>query len=68
MHRYEHVVDGKVVDVEYEDFLVKCYAFDEARDLLLAAGFTQVEGLKPYTLLPPDDSDEAWVFSCRRPG
>jgi hypothetical protein len=57
-----------VVDVEYEDFDVKCYAFEEARDLLLGAGFSDVKALKPYTAEPAGASDEAWVFSCKKPG
>jgi SAM-dependent methyltransferase len=66
LHRYEHVVDGKVAAVEYEDFQVKSYTFEEAYALLEGAGFVQIEAFKPYAQVPPDDTDEAWVFSCRR--
>jgi SAM-dependent methyltransferase len=67
VHRYEHVVGGRVVEVEYEDFDVKSYELEEARSLLQGAGFAAIQAYKPYTESAPDDHDEAWVFSCVRP-
>ncbi len=66
LHRYELVKNGQLLEVEYEDFRVRCYDKDEFAALLSAAGFSDIHALRPYEGCPADDSDEAFVFSARR--
>jgi SAM-dependent methyltransferase len=66
LHRYERVVEGRLVDTEFEDFDVKSYTWEEAHALLSRCGFVSVKAYKPYADAPPDEHDEAWIFSARR--
>jgi hypothetical protein len=66
MHRYELVKDGQLLASEYEDFRVRSYASAEFRALLERAGFRNIELFKPYERTPPDEGDDAIVFSCRK--
>jgi SAM-dependent methyltransferase len=66
VHRYELVKDGQLSATEYEDFRVRSYDCDEFRAWLVEAGFSDVRVLKPYADLPADDSDDAFVFECRK--
>ena len=66
LHRYELVKDGQVLAVEYDDFRVRSYEFEEFRSRLERAGFVDIEGLKPYARAPADEGDEAIVFVARK--
>lgn len=52
VHRYELVKDGRLLAAEYEDFELKLYELSELRQLMQAAGFTQIQMHTPYTLEP----------------
>lgn len=67
VHRYELVVDGRVVETEIEEFNLRAYEPQEFQALLLAAGFVDVKPLKAFEQRPPDAQDEGLVFECRRP-
>jgi SAM-dependent methyltransferase len=67
VHRYELVKDGQLLATELEDFRVRSYEQEEFRALLEQAGFADIRALKPYDDASADDSDDAIVFSCRRP-
>ena len=66
VHRYELVKDGQLLASEYEDFRVRSYASAEFRALLERAGFRNIELFKPYERTPPDETDDAAVFCCRK--
>lgn len=66
VHRYELIKDGQLLASEYEDFRVRSYGSAEFRDLLAQAGFQSIEQYRPYERAPPDDSDDAVVFCCRK--
>lgn len=66
VHRYELVKDGQLLASEYDDFQVRSYASAEFRGLLQAAGFSQIDELKPYAREPADDSDDAIVFCAAK--
>jgi hypothetical protein len=46
------VKDGRLLAEEYEDFELKLYELSELRQLMQAAGFTQIQMHTPYTLEP----------------
>lgn len=66
LHRYELVEGGKLLATQFEELRVRSYEPAEFGDLLEAAGFRQVEALKPYANEPIDASDDAVVFSARK--
>jgi SAM-dependent methyltransferase len=66
LHRYELLEGGKLVATELEELRVRSYVPEDFRSLLEAAGFVDIEALKPYERAPADDSDDAVVFSARR--
>jgi len=66
VHRYELVKDGQLLAQEYEDFRVRTHASAEFRELLEQVGFDRIEPFKPYERTPPDVTDEAVVFCCRK--
>ncbi len=66
VHRYELVKDGRLLEVEYDDFRVRSYESEEFRKLLERAGFVDIEELKPYERAPADASDEAIVFHAKK--
>lgn len=66
LHRYELVEDGKLIATHFEELRVRSYEPREFGNLLEAAGFRQIEALKPYSREPLDDSDDAIVFSARK--
>ncbi len=67
LHRYELVKDGQLLATQLEDFRVRSYAPQEFAQFLEGAGFTQIEALKPYERARADASDDAIVFSARKP-
>jgi len=66
LQRYELIQEGRLLEVEYEDFQVRSYEANELRRLLEQAGFQQIDVLAPYEARAADDSDEAFVFACRK--
>jgi hypothetical protein len=54
------------VATELEELRVRSYAPSDFRSLLQAAGFLDIEALKPYERVPADESDDAIVFSARK--
>jgi hypothetical protein len=66
LHRYELLEGGKLVATEFEELRVRSYAPEVFRSLLEAAGFRDIEALKPYERSPADESDDAVVFSARK--
>lgn len=66
LHRYERVVNGRIVETEVEEFNVKSYAWQEALDLLGAAGFAAIQAYAPYARRAPDEQSEAWIFAARK--
>src|SRR6187402_3463754 len=67
LHRYELVIDGRVVETEIEEFNLRAYEPQEFQVLLEAAGFVDVKPLKAFEQRTPDADDEGLVFECRRP-
>lgn len=66
VHRYELVRNGQLLETEFENFDLRYYEPPELRELLLEAGFVNVE--VPKFGSPADvDSDEEFVFECTRP-
>lgn len=66
LHRYELIQGGKLVATQLEELKVRSYAPQAFTGLLEAAGFRDIEALKPYERLAADDSDDAIVFSARK--
>jgi SAM-dependent methyltransferase len=66
LHRYELVEGGKLLATQFEELRVRSYEPAEFGNLLEAAGFKQIEALKPYANEPIDASDDAVVFSARK--
>jgi SAM-dependent methyltransferase len=66
LHRYELVVEGRLVQSEFEEFRVRCHAEGDLRRRLLSAGFARVEAMTPYARSPVLDSDEAIVFLAQK--
>jgi SAM-dependent methyltransferase len=66
VHRYDLVKDGQLLASEYEDFRVRSYASAEFHAGLVRAGFRNIEQFKPYERTPPDETDDAVVFCCRK--
>ncbi|MGC4067562.1 MAG: class I SAM-dependent methyltransferase [Polyangiaceae bacterium] len=66
IHRYELVVDGKLVTTEFEDFAVKHYELEAFAHLLEDAGFSSWQCIRPYGHEAPDEDDEGLVFECRK--
>jgi SAM-dependent methyltransferase len=67
IHRYELVVDGKLVETEFEDFDTRAYARDEMIGLLEEAGFRDVKMYRAYAFDEPRETDEDAVYECTRP-
>lgn len=67
VHRYELVLEGRVVETEMEEFNLRAYEAPEFQALLEAAGFVEVKPLKAFEQRPPDADDEGLVFECRKP-
>lgn len=67
LHRYELVIDGRVVETEMEEFNLRAYEPQEFQALLESAGFVDVKALKAFEQRAPDADDEGVVFECRRP-
>jgi SAM-dependent methyltransferase len=67
LHRYELVIDGRVVETEIEEFNLRAYEPQEFQALLEGAGFVDVKALKAFEQRAPDADDEGVVFECRRP-
>jgi SAM-dependent methyltransferase len=66
LHRYELIEGGRPMATEYRDFRVRSYGLEEFRSLLAAAGFIQIEALKPYARMPIEGDDDAIVFLARK--
>jgi SAM-dependent methyltransferase len=67
LHRYELVVEGRVVETEIEEFNLRYFQPSELQALVEAAGFVDVKALKTFEQQPPDSEDEGFVIECRRP-
>lgn len=67
IHRYELVIEGRVVETEIEEFNLRAYEPQEFQVLLEAAGFVDVKPLKAFEQRAPDADDEGLVFECQRP-
>ena len=67
LHRYELVIDGRVVETEMAEFNLRAYEPQEFQALLESAGFVEVKALKTFEQRAPDEDDEGMVFECRRP-
>jgi len=67
LHRYELVIDGRIVETEMEEFNLRAYEAQEFQVLLERAGFVDVKVLKAFEQRAPDPDDEGLVFECRRP-
>ncbi|MEO8903172.1 MAG: class I SAM-dependent methyltransferase [Polyangiaceae bacterium] len=67
VHRYELVIEGRVVETEMEEFNLRAYEQQEFQTLLESAGFVDVKALKAFEQRAPDTDDEGLVFECRRP-
>ena len=67
LHRYELVIDGRVVETEMEEFNLRAYEPREFQNLLESAGFVDVKALKTFEQRAPDADDEGLVFECRSP-
>jgi len=67
LHRYELVIDGRLVETEMEEFNLRAYQPHEFQALLESAGFVDVNALKTFEQRAPDAEDEGIVFECRRP-
>lgn len=66
LHRYELVQDGQLLATQFEELKVRSYRPEEFRNLLEAAGFRDIEALKPYERRAPDADDDAIVFSATK--
>ena len=66
IHRYELVSEGRLIETEFEDFVVKHYELAEFSTLLEKAGFSNIHCFRPYENVPPDESDEGLLFECTR--
>jgi SAM-dependent methyltransferase len=62
LHRYELIKDGALLATEFEDFNLKFHDPEAFTTLLTESGFSNIQQLKPYESLPPDDSDDGVVF------
>lgn len=67
LHRYELVIDGRVVETEMEECNLRAYEAEEVQALLHDAGFVDVKVLKAFEQRAPDADDEGFVFECRKP-
>jgi len=66
LHKYELFENGRLTATELELFAMRFYEKDEFAALLKEAGFVRVEATRPYTGLPPEESDKTIVFSAYR--
>lgn len=66
LHRYELWEGGRLVATELEELRVRSYAPQDFQSLLEAAGFREIEALKPYERESADETDDAIVFSARK--
>jgi SAM-dependent methyltransferase len=62
LHRYELIKDGALLATEFEDFNLKFHDPEAFTTLLTQSGFSNIQQLKPYESVPPDDSDDGIVF------
>lgn len=67
VHRYELVIEGRVVETEVEEFNLRAYEPQECQAMLEGAGFVDVKPLKAFEQRAPDTDDEGLVFECRKP-
>jgi SAM-dependent methyltransferase len=67
IHRYELIMNGKLVATEFEDFEVKHYELDAFARLLEDAGFSTWRCFRPYENKAPGPDDEGLVFECKKP-
>lgn len=73
LHRYELVREGRLVAQEFEDLELKLYDLPEFRQLLVRAGFSQIQALTPYSLEPvdehsPAEAEDGVLYVCSRDG
>ena len=65
--RYELFENGRLVETELEDFVVRYYELDDFQRLLDTAGFVGIRATRPYDDAEPGDEDDTVVFECTRP-
>lgn len=66
LHKYELYQNGRLTAAELEHFAIRFYERDEFAGMLKEAGFTGIQGTRPYGNVPPDESDKTILFSGRR--
>ncbi len=66
--RYELIQAGRLLETEFEDLDLRSYEIDEFRELLAAAGFSEIRAQSAYEgkAPQPDDDDKTVVFECRK--
>ena len=65
--RYELIKDGELLEIEFEDFILRRYEPDELISLLSSAGFVDIRAFGWYQKQPPADGDSAVIMECRKP-
>ena len=65
--RYDLFVDGRLVDTELEEYVLRHYEPDDFRQLLESAGFVEVQATRPYSGEESREEDASIVFECTRP-
>jgi SAM-dependent methyltransferase len=66
VHRYEHIVDGRLVTTELEDFHVCSREPDDYRRALAAAGFAEIRFWNEFTFEPAKEGDLEQTVECVR--
>ena len=64
---YELFKDGRMVEEEREDYILRHYEPEEFALLLAAAGFADIGVTQAYGDKPPQGDDILVVFTCRKP-
>ncbi|HEX5322590.1 MAG TPA: hypothetical protein VFW40_02310, partial [Capsulimonadaceae bacterium] len=64
--RYELIKDGKLLETEFEDFILRRYEPGEIIGLLQEAGFVDIRAYGGYHREPPADSDSSVIVECKR--
>lgn len=62
--RYESIVQGKIEEVEYEEFKQYLYRFNELDPLLKEAGFSSIQKIRNYEGEPCSGEEDPLVIYC----
>jgi len=62
--RYELILDGKLIDTEFESFDLRYYDVADMVQMLRSAGFAEIETLKAHAHRPPDEGDDEILFTA----